>query len=105
MSSITFIAIANSTAMPSPTREQVDAVIEYVNDHYEELVEEDRRVEERIKQGVADRKPGGSATKLTTRSPWRKEPNDSRINCAGDWRSKRRKTLGTLLCSGVMRIR
>ncbi|HLW68151.1 MAG TPA: DUF433 domain-containing protein [Gemmataceae bacterium] len=32
-------------AMPSLTREQFDAVVEYVNEHRDELVEEDRRVE------------------------------------------------------------
>src|ERR1700683_3555872 len=43
-------------AMPSLTREQFDAVVEYVPEHHDELAEEDRRVEERIKQGVADQK-------------------------------------------------
>lgn len=33
-------------AMPSLTREQFDAVVEYVNAHHDELVEKDRRVQD-----------------------------------------------------------
>jgi uncharacterized protein (DUF433 family) len=39
-------------AMPSLTREQFDAVAEYVREHHEELVEEDRRVEEFHKRAM-----------------------------------------------------
>jgi uncharacterized protein (DUF433 family) len=39
-------------AMPSLTREQFDAVVEYVNIHREELAEKDRRVEEFHRRGV-----------------------------------------------------
>jgi uncharacterized protein (DUF433 family) len=46
-------------AMPSLTREQFDAVVEYVNAHYEELAEKDRRVDERVKQGIAQQKARG----------------------------------------------
>ena len=46
-------------AMPSLTREQFDAVVEYVNEHHDELAEADRRVEERIQQGLADQKARG----------------------------------------------
>jgi uncharacterized protein (DUF433 family) len=46
-------------AMPSLTREQFDAVALYVKEHHEELVEKDRRVEERIQQGIADQKAKG----------------------------------------------
>ena len=37
-------------AMPSLTRAQFDAVVEYVNEHHDELVEKDRRVEENQSQ-------------------------------------------------------
>jgi uncharacterized protein (DUF433 family) len=58
-------------AMPSLTREQFDAVVEYVNGHREELVEKDRRVEEFHQRGMeAQRARGGifaeSAETLTT---------------------------------------
>src|SRR5687768_16943334 len=46
-------------AMPSLTREQFDAVVQYVNENYDELVEKDRRVEECIKQGIAEQKARG----------------------------------------------
>jgi uncharacterized protein (DUF433 family) len=46
-------------AMPTLTREQFDAVVEYVKEHHEELVEKDRRVEERIKKGIAEQKAKG----------------------------------------------
>src|SRR6059058_6048206 len=40
-------------AMPSLTREQFDAVIEYVNEHRAELEEKDRSVEEFHQRGMA----------------------------------------------------
>jgi uncharacterized protein (DUF433 family) len=46
-------------AMPSLTREQFDAVVEYVGQHRDDLVEEDRKVEERIRQGIAEQKAKG----------------------------------------------
>ena len=46
-------------AMPSLTREQFDAVVEYVKEHHDELVEKDRRVEERIQQGIAEQRAKG----------------------------------------------
>src|SRR5437870_11068664 len=46
-------------AMPSLTREQFNAVVEYVNEHHDELVEEDRDVEDRIKKGIAEQKAKG----------------------------------------------
>src|SRR5436853_2252709 len=46
-------------AMPSLTRGQFDAVVVYVNEHHDELVEEDRYVEERIRQGIAEQKAKG----------------------------------------------
>jgi uncharacterized protein (DUF433 family) len=58
-------------AMPSLTREQYDAVVEYVNRHRDELVEKDRRVDEFHRRGMeAQRARGGifaeSDDKLTT---------------------------------------
>src|SRR4051812_46589547 len=38
-------------AMPSLTRAEFDAVVEYVNEHHEELAEKDRRVEEFHRRG------------------------------------------------------
>jgi len=46
-------------ALPSLTRPQFDAVVQYVNEHHQELVEKDRRVEERIKEGIAEQKTRG----------------------------------------------
>src|SRR5436853_751048 len=46
-------------AMPSLTREQFDAVVTYVNEHHDDLAEKDRRVEERIRQGVVEQKAKG----------------------------------------------
>lgn len=46
-------------AMPSLTREQFDAVVDYVSEHGDELAEKDRRVEERIRQGIAEQKARG----------------------------------------------
>jgi uncharacterized protein (DUF433 family) len=46
-------------AMPSLTREQFDAVVEYVNAHQDELVEKDRRVEEFHQRGVAAQRARG----------------------------------------------
>src|ERR1700722_13269567 len=46
-------------AMPTLTRDQFDAVVEYVKDHRDELAEMDRRVEERNKQGIAEQKAKG----------------------------------------------
>jgi uncharacterized protein (DUF433 family) len=39
-------------AMPSLTREQFDAVVAYVNEHRDELVEKDRRVEAFHQRGM-----------------------------------------------------
>jgi uncharacterized protein (DUF433 family) len=46
-------------AMPSLTHEQFEAVVAYVNEHYQELLERDRRVDERVKEGMADQKARG----------------------------------------------
>jgi uncharacterized protein (DUF433 family) len=46
-------------ALPSLTREQFDTVVDYVNGHHDELVDEDRLVEERIQRGIAEQKAKG----------------------------------------------
>lgn len=46
-------------AMPSLSREEFDAVVAYVNEHHDELVEKDRLVEERIARGVAEQRAKG----------------------------------------------
>lgn len=46
-------------AMPSLTRAQFDAVVEYVKNHHDELVDKDRRVEERNKKGIEEQKAKG----------------------------------------------
>ena len=45
-------------AMPSLLREEFDAVVEYVNQHHDELVEA-RCVEERIQRGIAEQTAKG----------------------------------------------
>lgn len=40
-------------AMPSLSREQFDAVVAYVNEHHPEMVEMDRRIDERIQREMA----------------------------------------------------
>jgi uncharacterized protein (DUF433 family) len=56
-------------AMPSLTPEQFDAVAQYVNEHRDQLVEEDRHVEERIKQGIAEQKAKGLCPKVDVSIP------------------------------------
>lgn len=46
-------------AMPTLTRDEFDAVVDYVDQHLEELVEQDRRADERIKKGVAEQRAKG----------------------------------------------
>jgi len=46
-------------AMPSLSRDEFDVVLDYVNQHRDELAEEDRLVEERIQQGIAEQKAKG----------------------------------------------
>src|SRR4051794_23014771 len=46
-------------AMPSLTREQFDAVVRYVNDHRDELIEEDRRVAGIPRRGREEQKAKG----------------------------------------------
>jgi uncharacterized protein (DUF433 family) len=47
-------------AMPSLSREQFDSVVQYVNEHQEELVERDRRIDEFHQRGIeAQRARGG----------------------------------------------
>src|SRR5688572_25622377 len=46
-------------AMPSLSRDEFDAVVAYVNEHHDELVEKDRLVEERITRGIAEQRGKG----------------------------------------------
>lgn len=47
-------------AMPSLTRAEFDAVVHYVNQHHDELVEKDRQGEEWVRRGIeAQRARGG----------------------------------------------
>src|SRR4051812_43299193 len=46
-------------AMPSLTRAQFDAVAAYVEEHREELAEEDREAEEWIRRSIAEQKAKG----------------------------------------------
>ena len=46
-------------AMPSLLREEFDAVVEYVNQHHDELTETDRSAEEFIRQGMAAQRAKG----------------------------------------------
>ncbi|MFL5246048.1 MAG: DUF433 domain-containing protein [Gemmataceae bacterium] len=45
-------------AMPSLSREQFDAVVQYVNEHRDELVERDRRIEEFHQRGIEAQRAG-----------------------------------------------
>ena len=46
-------------ALPSLSRDEFDAVVEYVEEHREELVEKDRQVEEWIQRGIAEQEAKG----------------------------------------------
>jgi uncharacterized protein (DUF433 family) len=46
-------------ALPSLSREQFDAIGEYVREHHDELAEQDRRADEFIRQGIAAQKAKG----------------------------------------------
>src|SRR5207249_3699451 len=81
-------------AMPSLTRGQFDTVVVYVNEHHDELVEEDRYVEERIRQGIAEQKAKGLRHEIDGPSLWKREPRASRKKCAS---CRRRKTVAILL--------
>lgn len=56
-------------AMPTLTREQFDVVVAYVDEHRQELIEEDRQVEERIRQGIAAQKAKGLHHEIDTSVP------------------------------------
>jgi uncharacterized protein (DUF433 family) len=51
-------------AMPSLTREQFDAVAEYVKKHQDELIEKDRRVEEFHRRQIAEQEAKGLRPKI-----------------------------------------
>src|SRR5438128_11439117 len=46
-------------ALPSLSREQFAAALEYIKDHRDELVERDRRAEEFIRAGISEQKAKG----------------------------------------------
>jgi uncharacterized protein (DUF433 family) len=56
-------------AMPSLSREQFGAVADYLAEHRDELAEEDRYVEERIRQGIAEQKAKGLYHEIDTSVP------------------------------------
>jgi hypothetical protein len=56
-------------AMPSLTRAQFDVVVQYVNEHHDELVEKDRRIEGRIKQGIDEQKAKGLYNEIDASVP------------------------------------
>ena len=46
-------------AMPSLTREQFDAVVEYVREHHDDLVDQDRRADEFHRRGMEEQHARG----------------------------------------------
>jgi uncharacterized protein (DUF433 family) len=56
-------------AMPSLTRDEFDAVVDYVNEHHDKLVEDDRLVEEWIKREIADQEAKGLRPKIDKSVP------------------------------------
>ena len=46
-------------AMPTLSRDEFDAVVEYIDAHHDELVEKDRLVEERNARGIAEQRAKG----------------------------------------------
>jgi uncharacterized protein (DUF433 family) len=56
-------------AMPSLTREQFDAVVDYVDEYHGQFVEEDRRLEERIRQEIAEQRAKGLHHEIDTSVP------------------------------------
>jgi hypothetical protein len=46
-------------AMPSLTRDQFDAVVTYANEHHDELVDKDRRVDEFHQRGIEAQRARG----------------------------------------------
>jgi uncharacterized protein (DUF433 family) len=56
-------------AMPTLRREEFDAVVAYVSKHRDELIEEDREVEERNRKGIAEQKAKGLHHEVDTSVP------------------------------------
>jgi len=56
-------------AMPTLTREQFDAVVQYVKEHLDALVEQDRRVDEFHRRGIAEQKAKGLSHEIDTSVP------------------------------------
>ena len=55
--------------MPSLSREEFDAVVAYVNQHREELVERDRQAEEFIRRGIEEQKAKGLYSEIDDSVP------------------------------------
>jgi hypothetical protein len=51
-------------ALPRLNRDEFDAVVAYVDEHRDELIEKDRRVEERNQRGIAEQKAKGLGGRL-----------------------------------------
>lgn len=51
-------------ALPRLSRDEFDAVVAYVDEHRNELIEKDRRVEESIQRGIAEQKARGIGSEL-----------------------------------------
>jgi len=51
-------------ALPRLSRDEFDAVVAYVDEHRDELIEKDRRVEERNRRGIEEQKAKGLVSRL-----------------------------------------
>jgi uncharacterized protein (DUF433 family) len=56
-------------ALPSLSREDFDAVLEYVNEHRDELIDQDRRADEFIRRGCEEQKAKGLAPEINATIP------------------------------------
>ena len=56
-------------ALPGLTRAEFDAVVEYVNEHRDELIEKDNRVEERNRREMAEQEARGIRRPIDTSIP------------------------------------
>ena len=91
-------------AMPSLMREEFDAVVEYVNRHHAELVEADCRVEERIRQGIAEQKAKGLDHEIDTSVPLEVRIERMREKLRRKMREEAEKNGGQALASTSNRI-
>jgi hypothetical protein len=56
-------------AMPTLTREEFDVVVEYIAAHRAELIERDRRAEERIRRGIEEQRAKGLYSEIDESVP------------------------------------